>query len=297
MAQKDITEKKLEAHNDVFADIINNLVFNGEEVVSASDLSDVPTHSYYESESKVVREQDRDVAKVWHKPNTAIRIAYFGMENETEPEDDMPIRVFNYDAAAYRDQVRYETDENGKRVKILERYPVSTLVLYLGYRRKWNKAKTIYEMLGEQLDKRLTKIVHDYPMNLYEIAYLTREQVDRFKSDFWILADYLYQMRTNDNYVPTDHQIKHVREVLRMLEAVTNDKRFTEHIDELERSKEGVTMCRFLDEAEARGEQNAIILSIKKVMEKLKYTVEQAMDFLDIPSDQRSMYASLVNAQ
>lgn len=31
MAEKDIAEKTLEAYNDVFADIINVLLFNGEQ--------------------------------------------------------------------------------------------------------------------------------------------------------------------------------------------------------------------------------------------------------------------------
>ena len=44
------------------------------------------------------------------------------------------------------------------------------------------------------------------------------------------------------------------------------------------------------------GEQNVKLLDLKKVMKKLKYSVEQAMDFLDIPSDQRPLYAGLVNA-
>ena len=50
-----------------------------------------------------------------------------------------------------------------------------------------------------------------------------------------------------------------------------------------------------LAESEQRGEQNAMVQAIKNVMDKLKYTVEQAMDLLDVPSDQRSMYAGLVN--
>ena len=33
MAEKDIAEKTLEAYNDVFADIINVLLFNGEQQV------------------------------------------------------------------------------------------------------------------------------------------------------------------------------------------------------------------------------------------------------------------------
>ncbi len=102
---------------------------------------------------------------------------------------------------------------------------------------------------------------------MFEIAFLSREQIDRFKSDFCVLADYLYQMRTDDSYVPSDYQIEHVREVLKLLEAVTEDKRFTENVDKFEKSK-GVTMCKVLDEVEERGidkgrkegEQNATIL-------------------------------------
>lgn len=35
MAEKDIAEKTLEAYNDVFADIINVLLFNGEQQVKS----------------------------------------------------------------------------------------------------------------------------------------------------------------------------------------------------------------------------------------------------------------------
>lgn len=34
MGQKDITQKTLESHNDVFADIINGIVFGGNDVVN-----------------------------------------------------------------------------------------------------------------------------------------------------------------------------------------------------------------------------------------------------------------------
>ena len=51
------------------------------------------------------------------------------------------------------------------------------------------------------------------------------------------------------------------------------------------------------EQGREEGEQNAMVQAIKKVMEKLRYTVEQAMDFLDIPLDQRSMYAEMVNTK
>ena len=40
MAEKDITQKVLEQYNDVFMDIVNVLLFNGEMVVREDDLID-----------------------------------------------------------------------------------------------------------------------------------------------------------------------------------------------------------------------------------------------------------------
>lgn len=38
MSEKDIAEKTLEAYNDVFADIVNGLLFDGKEVVKEEEL-------------------------------------------------------------------------------------------------------------------------------------------------------------------------------------------------------------------------------------------------------------------
>jgi hypothetical protein len=40
MSQKDITEKTLFAHNDVFADVVNALLFSGEQVIAEKELVD-----------------------------------------------------------------------------------------------------------------------------------------------------------------------------------------------------------------------------------------------------------------
>ena len=94
--------------------------------------------------------------------------------------------------------------------------------------------------------------VNDFKINLFEIAYLDREKIDMFKSDFHILADYLYQMRVNKNYVAGDTAIEHVDELLMLMSAMTNDYRFEETINEV-KGKENVTMCEVLDRVEARG--------------------------------------------
>ena len=40
MAEKDKVQKTLESYNDVFADIVNVLLFDGRQVVDEKDLTD-----------------------------------------------------------------------------------------------------------------------------------------------------------------------------------------------------------------------------------------------------------------
>ena len=100
MGQKDIAEKSLEAYNDVFADIINVLLFNGKRTVKEKDLEDATLRSCLKIDGKL-HEQERDVAKFWNKSN--IRIALYGFENQTKPDIDMPLRICSYDGTAYKD--------------------------------------------------------------------------------------------------------------------------------------------------------------------------------------------------
>ena len=269
MAEKDIAEKDLEAMNDVFADIMNNLMFGGVEYVKEDDLEQGRERSSYSSETQPIREQVRDVSKFWKQ--NQIRLAHVGLENQTEPEDDMPFRNIGYDGAAYRDQISYVTDAEGKRHKVLERYPVVTLTLYMGYEKRWDKAKSLYEALGDKLDDRLKPFVHDYPLNLFEIAFITDEQLAKFKSDFWFVADYLVQMRKDNRYVPSDRQMRHVREVLNIMAALTGDERFRVNANEIEEGDEPLTMNDFFSKAIKKSEEEGRREGEKKAADLINY--------------------------
>ena len=249
--EKDITQKALEMYNDVFADIINVLLFNGENVVTEDSLTDVLQESILKIDGRI-RAQYRDIAKYWY--NSKIKLSMFGLENQTKPEKLMPLRIFGYDGAEY---VKQAKKENSKEVI----YPVITLVLYFGYNSRWNHPKSLFEML--EIDEMIKPYVNDFKMNLFEIAYLDREKIDMFKSDFWILADYLYQMRVNKDYVAGDTVIEHVDELLMLMSAMTKDYRFEETINEV-KGKEHVTMCEVLDRVEARGREEGIKEGIKE---------------------------------
>ena len=251
MKDKDITQKVLEKYNDVFADILNVLLFNGRDVVEESTLIDALPMSMLKIDGRV-RSQERDIAKYWRK--SKINVALFGLENQTTPNRLMPLRVLGYDGAEYVKQSRKENIDKAK-------YPVITLVLYLGYEKEWNYPKTLFEVLD--IDEDIKPYVNDFKINLFEIAYLDKEKINLFKSDFRILADYLYQMRVNKDYIADETTIEHVEELLTLMSAMTGDNRFEETINDL-KGKEKINMCEVLDRVEARGIEKGIEQGIEQ---------------------------------
>ena len=121
MGQKDISEKVLEDFDDVFADIVNVLLFDGQQIIYEEELSNAKDKSQYKADDSLIHEQERDVTKYWNKGK--IRLALCGFENQMVIDKDMPFRVIGYDGASYRSQLLGEEKE---------RYPVITLVLYFG---------------------------------------------------------------------------------------------------------------------------------------------------------------------
>ena len=103
MGEKDIAEKTLEAYNEVFADIVNVLLFHGEQIIRPEDLVDQTPRAMYKADDKI-REVERDVAKRWVKNN--IRIACIGLENQTKADPYISLRVMGYDGVEYRNQLR-----------------------------------------------------------------------------------------------------------------------------------------------------------------------------------------------
>ena len=244
MQEKDITQKMLEHYNDVFADIVNVLLFNGERIVKENSLIDKSIGSFQKVDRRI-HHQNRDVSKYWQ--HNKINIAMLGFENQTSPNKLMPFRVISYDGAEYGRQAnKNHADEDN--------YPVITLVLYFGYSQRWNYPKNILGLLN--VDDRLKPYVSDYNINVFEIAFLDEEKRKLFKSDFRVLVDYLYQVRTNHNYNPEKYFVQHMQEVLDLMSAMTGDTIFEKSIENT-KIKEAHYMCdvihAMIDEGVERG--------------------------------------------
>lgn len=59
-----------------------------------------------------------------------------------------------------------------------------------------------------------------------DVRRLPRETVDKFTSDFKIVADYFWQLENNKEYKANKDQIRHVEELLDFFQYATDDMRF-----------------------------------------------------------------------
>ena len=300
MGQKDIMQKNFEAYNDVFSDIVNGTLFDGREVIKPEALVDAVAKSQYKADDNVIHEQERDVAKYWTDKNCYIRLALLGVENKLAIDMDMPLRVIGYDGSSYRDEMNQDEivtdEETGKKHKIRhKRYPVVTIVLYFG-KVPWKKPLSLYDVL--EISDDLKPFVNDYKINLIDVPRLTGEQVEKFTSDFQIIADYFVQLSKNKDYVPKDKIIRHTDSFLKLMSVLTQDNKYVEMGRKIFHEMEGFNMCKVLDKAEARGEArgalNNTIEILRVIIAKNSWSKEQAMEFIGIPKSEFAKYAALL---
>ena len=244
MAEKDKVQRTLESYNDVFADIMNVLLFDGREVVREDELTDAQPFSYYKMDGKKVHGQERDVAKFWK--NGEIRLSLIGLENQMKTDKAMPLRVIGYDGAAYRSQLNLDKKKNtdkgeneGKKIY----FPVISLVLYFGTKRHWNKNRSLKEVIT--VPDKLEKFVSDYKINVFELAWLTDQQIQAFKSDFREVALFLRSLRTGEIFQGSDRKIAHIMEILDLFRVMSNnrlDNEINEYYKDNNSTKGGINM-------------------------------------------------------
>ncbi|MGN0505890.1 MAG: Rpn family recombination-promoting nuclease/putative transposase [Lachnospiraceae bacterium] len=244
----------------MFADIFNVLVFGGRQVVTPDALEDITGFSQYKADDANLHEQERDIYKLWKSQR--VNLVIMGIENQTKQERDMPFRGIGYDGASYRSQMlktkSVKVKGKKKTLKVKERYPVITIVLYFG-EKPWQYPLKLKESFRPKLPKNeitkaLENYITDYKVNLFDIPRLPPETVALFQSDFKVVADYFVNAYNNPEYEPDPAVITHVDELLKLMRVLTGDNRYETISFTEQEKKEGVRMCKVLDARERRGE-------------------------------------------
>ena len=251
MGEKDVLEKKLLMFNDVFADFVNGIMFDGKDVVKEDELVDLSGWSHYKGDDSKHRFQDRDVVKLWKKENVVISL--IGIENQDIPDKNMVFRVLSYDGASYRTQLVEE--ESRKRKKnsgidgeLQDIFPVITFVIYYG-EEEWRHETTLHKRLN--LDPELKHYVSDYSINLIDLKKLSEDDINKFKKDFKLIADYMVK---GSKHKADRIDLNHPEEVSELILRLTGE----ELPFEVECEEGGKNMEKFFEpmfeRAEARGE-------------------------------------------
>lgn len=221
MGQKDMTEKLLEEYNDVFADIYNVLVFE-KEVLLEEQLRDGTTESIYKADKGDYREQRRDVMKTY-LDEYQMELAFVGIDNQTSIDKYIPVRVLGYDYAKYRRQV----DERSFPL-----LPVITLVLNFADR-KWSGCRSLMEIT--KVPPEFAPHFQDYKVKVVDVAFLEDSVIEKFTSDFRLVAKFFKNRRLGIEFLDDGTEIKHVTEVLDFIAVFANDSRYENVKKELEK--------------------------------------------------------------
>ena len=284
MAQKDMTQKKLEDYVDVFADIFNILLIRcPENDIIPDKLFPGPTESIYKADN-LNREQRRDTYKYYDLEGygAGLHLAALGIENQVTIDPAMPVRIFNYDASSLMQQIRQYGDKLTKTNKIVKVvYPVITIVLnFSDY--EWKTNTSLYDIMT--LPKNLEKLVQNYYIHVFDIAYLEDEIIDKFTSDFKVVARFFKDKRLGRPMDDTT-SITHIGEVAELFSVFTGQKEYKEVVPNMihrQREGENITMCKFTQELLEKGSEQGKRSTVYQLVAQRALDVDIACSFLDI---------------
>ncbi len=217
MGEKDHTQKMLIGCRDVFAELINVLVYSGEKVVNEADLLAGPTESLYIEADNQTHQQLRDCS-MYELHNGEIH-ALYNLENQSTIDAYMPLRCVGYDGAAYRSQCN-------DRKNTYKTYPVFTFVLNWNTK-PWNKATSILEALHFKPNPAAYPYFNNSKMPVFNMCFLSKDVREKFQGDLRIILDYLCD---RESLLKRNQTMKHPEEVIRMLHALTGDDQYLNSI-------------------------------------------------------------------
>lgn len=132
MGKMDKAEKLFVSCTDIFSELVNVLVYQGEAILQEEAILPGPTESIFEGQDAELYSQFRDYSM--YEIMDGMVHALYNLENQSSVDNRMPLRCAGYDGVAYRKQYK---SKDGQGV-----YPVISVVLNWG-EKPWKEAKNI----------------------------------------------------------------------------------------------------------------------------------------------------------
>lgn len=322
MANKDLTQKALLRVPDVFASLVNLILFKNEQFVQPHHIRYLDITSPFDYDSSLKPIYRDTCALITNEENNPLFIVNF--ENQSRRDRTMPIRALGYTDTIYFWQRSRLLKPSSSDIPLSKFIPSLTIVLHYGLD-LW-KPETLSEIIHLDQFPFLKPYVSGYTMNLENIAWWSEEKIHSINSDFRFIADYLVQIRKSTEkgkpkYDPPVHwEIEHVEETLMTLAAFTTDRNLADtcykylkqfHLD---KKKGKITMASVIDHIEERGEQkgflkaerkyqkiekewnkergemlSSLVLGARHLMSRQGITAEEACDYLGYSEKTRKL--------
>ncbi len=239
--KKDTVEKEFVSFPDIAADVINALLYEGEEIADAGKLLAGPTETIYQGAEKL-RSQYEDLCK-YELADGKVNVMYL-VANQSRTDGKMLLRKAGYTGGVYREQYK------GKTWDI---FPVVEFVLYWGTRR-WRGSRDIRRLFRKKkIPDGAWKYIDELKLHVFEMRYLPEETRKLFRSDMRIVVDFLAE---GEAY-RSDRKIVHKAALIKMIRVLSGETD-TEDVEkwmeeQAIREEDEVTVCELFDQYERKG--------------------------------------------
>jgi hypothetical protein len=231
-----------------------------------------------------------------------------GIENQAHVDEFMPARVMIYDAMTLHTQMEFLKAQQWPKTK--DRFltgvpkhtklkPVITVVCYFGTQ-PWDGPRSLHELFEIKTPK-IKTLVPDYPIIILDPHTLSDAQLELLDTSLREVFTCIKASRdrkTLKEIVHSSPRFQHMDpDAVNLIKAALN-------IDiQTHSNQEEINMCQaveewkqeLLDEGEKSGMNKGKAEALISLMQKLKLTLEQALNTLDIPESEWTQYRTLVN--
>lgn len=237
---KDHLKKK-----EVFADLINGILFDGKQVLSPDNIEDYDSDmaSLFSHSQPFSINRNRDIITKSSINGIYMLIA---IENQSTVDPLMPLRILTYDTLSYHQQYRrYKSSKRDNPTLTLELLPVHTLVIY--YRENiWSGPKTLLDMMN--IPDNIKKRLNNWFMDIVDVKELSYHKFkDKENYDFFKYLQKLYNWDGNQDSLKEFIVSKNVAT---LIAAVAGNNKMLEIIQHTKGDE--INMCQSIDLFEQR---------------------------------------------
>ena len=211
--ENDSLTKKYIGKNEVFADILDYYLFDGNNVIDSNNLIDVSTDQLLLEPKLTISERDIFKQALIKKDNNDITYLLLGIENQTNNMNAMVLRNLLYDVSSYVIQAEGIVNSRkdvkikmGKRIYSFKDFnkkdrlkPVITLVIYFNPN-KWEGFRSLKEMININ-NEIIDKYLFDYKLNIIEPYRMNNNDFKKFKTHIGLILEAIQKSNDKESFI------------------------------------------------------------------------------------------------